>query len=133
MGSGTFTGTDAHARDGASLATGTDTRGRNAGVSSATESGGERVPGGISARASRRLYLPTVVIAGLAAWLSWQGWEALEQSGVGRVINIDRFDLAGPAVIGFVLVVMTVEQLWPAERRPVLARGHLLDLGYLLF
>jgi sterol desaturase/sphingolipid hydroxylase (fatty acid hydroxylase superfamily) len=74
-----------------------------------------------------------VVIAGLAAWLSWQGWEVLEQTGVGRAINIDRFDLAGPAVIGFVLVVMTVEQLWPAERRPVLARGHLLDLGYLLF
>ena len=102
-------------------------------MSSATESGSERVPGGTSARASRRLYLPTVVIAGLAAWLSWQGWEALEQSGVGRAINIDRFDLAGPTVIGFVLVVMTVEQLWPAERRPVLARGHLLDLGYLLF
>jgi len=102
-------------------------------VSTATESGGEMVPSEIPARVSRRLYLPTVVIAGLAAWLSWQGWEALEQFGIGRAINVDRFDLAGPVVIGFVLVVMTVEQLWPAERRPVLARGHLLDLGYLLF
>ena len=102
-------------------------------MSTATESGGEMVPSEIPARVSRRLYLPTVVIAGLAAWLSWQGWEALEQFGIGRAINVDRFDLAGPVVIGFVLVVMTVEQLWPAERRPVLARGHLLDLGYLLF
>jgi sterol desaturase/sphingolipid hydroxylase (fatty acid hydroxylase superfamily) len=36
-------------------------------------------------------------------------------------------------VIGFVLVIFSIEQLWPAERRPVLARGHLLDLGYLVF
>jgi len=102
-------------------------------VSTATEPGSGTVPGEISARVSRRLYLPTVVIAGLAAWLSWRGWEALEQFGVGRAINVDRYDLAGPVVIGFVLAVMTVEQLWPAERRPVMARGHLLDLGYLLF
>ena len=102
-------------------------------MSTATEPGSGTVPGEISARVSRRLYLPTVVIAGLAAWLSWRGWEALEQFGVGRAINVDRYDLAGPVVIGFVLAVMTVEQLWPAERRPVMARGHLLDLGYLLF
>ena len=93
----------------------------------------ETLPGEASAPGSRRLYLPTIVIAGLAAWLSWRGWEALEQFGVGRAINVDRYDLAGPVVIGFVLAVMTVEQLWPAERRPVMARGHLLDLGYLLF
>ena len=48
-------------------------------MSSATESGSERVPGGMSARASRRLYLPTVVMAGVTAWLSWRGWAALEQ------------------------------------------------------
>ena len=35
-------------------------------------------------------------------------------------------------MIGFVLVIFSIEQLWPAERRPLLARGHLLDLGYLV-
>ena len=39
-----------------------------------------------SQRASRRLYLPTIVIASLAAWLSWRGWTALGQTGVGVVM-----------------------------------------------
>jgi sterol desaturase/sphingolipid hydroxylase (fatty acid hydroxylase superfamily) len=112
-------------------------------VSAATESVGagretaldqpEAAPGRPSARGSRRLYLPTVVIAGLAAWLSWRGWNALEGVGPARSISAGRFQLAGPVVIGFVLVVFSIEQLWPAERRPLLARGHLLDLGYLVF
>jgi hypothetical protein len=35
-------------------------------------------------------------------------------------------------VLGFVLVVFLIEQIRPAERRAVWARGHLLDLVYLL-
>jgi len=107
-------------------------------VSTATKSGiagarDETAGGQRLAWASRRLYLPTVVIAVVAAWLSWRGWNALDQFGTARSINAGRFQLAGPVVIGFVLVVFSIEQLWPAERRPVLARGHLLDLGYLVF
>ncbi len=98
------------------------------------EDRGGTVTGEASARGGgRRLYLPTIVIAGLAAWLSWRGWSVLGQSGVGRSINAGRWELAGPVVIGFVVVVFSIEQLWPAQRRPLLARGHLLDLGYLLF
>jgi sterol desaturase/sphingolipid hydroxylase (fatty acid hydroxylase superfamily) len=82
---------------------------------------------------SRRLYLPSLVLAGLAAWLSWRGWNDLAQYGVARSVEAGRFQLAGPAVLGFVLVVTLIEQLWPAQRRPLLARGHLLDLCYLLF
>ena len=81
---------------------------------------------------SRRLYLPTLVLAGLAAWLSWRGWNDLAQYGVARSVDAGRFQLAGPAVLSFVLVVTLIEQLWPAQRRPLLARGHLLDLCYLL-
>jgi sterol desaturase/sphingolipid hydroxylase (fatty acid hydroxylase superfamily) len=80
----------------------------------------------------RRLYLPTVVVAGLACWLSWRGWLALSGSGIARSVSAGRFELAGPVVLGFVALVMVAERLWPAERRPLLARGHLLDLGYLL-
>jgi hypothetical protein len=98
-------------------------------VSTATESGTATVPGEITARVSRRLYLPTVVMAGITAWLSWRGWTALEQFGPARSVSAGRFQLAGPIVIGFVLVIFSIEQLWPAERRPLLARGHLLDLG----
>jgi sterol desaturase/sphingolipid hydroxylase (fatty acid hydroxylase superfamily) len=85
-----------------------------------------------SARSTRRLYLPTVAVAGIAAWLSWFGWETLAQYGPVHSIWAGQFELAGPAVTGFVLVVFLIEQVWPAQRRPLLARGHLLDMVYML-
>jgi sterol desaturase/sphingolipid hydroxylase (fatty acid hydroxylase superfamily) len=80
----------------------------------------------------RRFYLPTAVIAGIAGWLSWRGWTQLSDFGVGRSVSAGRFQLAGPVVLGFVLVMFGIEQLRPAVRRPVLARGHVVDLCYLL-
>jgi sterol desaturase/sphingolipid hydroxylase (fatty acid hydroxylase superfamily) len=80
----------------------------------------------------RRLYLPTVIIAGLAGWLGWLGAGQLADLGLARQINAGRFELAGPAVLAFVLVMFGIEQLRPAERRPLLARGHLVDMCYLL-
>jgi sterol desaturase/sphingolipid hydroxylase (fatty acid hydroxylase superfamily) len=82
---------------------------------------------------SRKLCLSTVLITGLAAWLSWQGWNALGQSGVAQSVDAGRFELAGPAVLGFVLVICVIEQIWPAQPRRLFARGHLLDFCYLLF
>jgi sterol desaturase/sphingolipid hydroxylase (fatty acid hydroxylase superfamily) len=84
-------------------------------------------------KARGRLYLPTIAITGVAAWLSWRGWEALGQDSITRSVNAGRFELAGPAVLGFVLAVCVIEQIWPAQRRPVLARGHLLDFCYAVF
>jgi sterol desaturase/sphingolipid hydroxylase (fatty acid hydroxylase superfamily) len=81
---------------------------------------------------ARGLYLPTIAITGVAAWLSWRGWTALGQSGAVRSIDAGRFELAGPAVLGFVVAVCVIERIWPAERRPLLARGHRLDVCYLL-
>ena len=78
----------------------------------------------------RRIYLPTVPITGLAVWLSWRGFQALGQDGFIRSVDAGRFQLAGPVVLGFVLAVCVLEQIWPAERRPLLARGHRLDFGY---
>jgi sterol desaturase/sphingolipid hydroxylase (fatty acid hydroxylase superfamily) len=85
-----------------------------------------------SASHARRLYLPSVAVASAAAWLAWQGWEELSEAGPLHSIRAGEFQLAGPAVLGFVLVVTLIEQIWPAQRRPLLARGHLLDLGYLM-
>jgi sterol desaturase/sphingolipid hydroxylase (fatty acid hydroxylase superfamily) len=82
--------------------------------------------------AVRGLYLPTFAIAGVAAWLSWRGWAALGRSGAVRSIGAGRFELAGPVVLGFVLAVCVIERIRPAERRRLLARGHGLDLCYLL-
>jgi sterol desaturase/sphingolipid hydroxylase (fatty acid hydroxylase superfamily) len=83
-------------------------------------------------RRDRRLYLPTLAIAALAAWLGWRGASQLSDFGVARSIAAGRFELAGPVVLGFVLVMFGVEQAWPAVRRPLLARGHLVDMCYLL-
>jgi sterol desaturase/sphingolipid hydroxylase (fatty acid hydroxylase superfamily) len=85
-----------------------------------------------AAASSRRLYLPTIVVAGLAGWLSWLGWQQLAQYGPVRSITAGQFQLAGPAVTSFVLVVFLIEQVRPAQRRPLLARGHLLDICYML-
>lgn len=70
------------------------------------------------------------MIAGLAAWLSYRGWTALAGTGVARSFDAGRYQLAGPVVLGFVLTVCVLEQIFPAQRRPLLARGHLLDFGY---
>lgn len=87
-----------------------------------------------SVRAGRRgLYLPTIAITGLAAWLSWRGWQALGRGGLARSVDAGRFELAGPVVLGFVLAVCVLEQIRPAQRRPVFARGHLLDFCYAVF
>ena len=81
---------------------------------------------------SRRLYLPTFLIAAAAAWLAWNGWEELSEFGPLGAIHAQQAELAGPAVIAFVLAVFVIEQIRPAERHRVLARGHVLDLIYLL-
>ena len=95
--------------------------------------GVETKPARESWRASRRLCLPTIVIAGLTAWLSYRGWTALGQTGVGRSFDDGRYQLAGPVVLGFVLTVCVLEQIFPAQRRPLFARGHLLDFCYAVF
>jgi sterol desaturase/sphingolipid hydroxylase (fatty acid hydroxylase superfamily) len=76
--------------------------------------------------------LPTLAIAAVATVLAWRGWAALGSYGPLHAIRSGQVELAGPVVLGFVLIVFGIEQLVPAERRQVLARGHLLDLGYLL-
>ncbi len=100
-------------------------------VEQVTETG--RPVTGSARQLSRGLYLPTLAITGLAVWLTWRGWNALAQFGIARAVNAGRFELAGPAVLGFVLTVCITEQIWPAQRRPLLARGHLLDFCYAVF
>jgi hypothetical protein len=49
-----------------------------------------------SQRSTRRLYLPTIVIAGLAAWLSYRGWTALAETGVARSFDAGRYTWPAP-------------------------------------
>ena len=50
----------------------------------------------------------------------------------GPSIASSRHQLIGPVVIGFLILVLGAERLWPAVPRPLLARGHLQDGLYLL-
>jgi sterol desaturase/sphingolipid hydroxylase (fatty acid hydroxylase superfamily) len=79
----------------------------------------------------RALYLPTLAIALVSGWFAWSGWNALSGRGQIAAIRAGQLDYAGPVVLGVVFVVVVLEQRWPAQRRPILARGHLLDLCYL--
>jgi sterol desaturase/sphingolipid hydroxylase (fatty acid hydroxylase superfamily) len=82
--------------------------------------------------AQRRIALPTAVITAMTAVLAWRGWIALREIGPLHAIKAGQVQLAGPVVAGFVAVVFLIEQRAPAERRPVNARGHLLDLAYFI-
>ena len=54
----------------------------------------------------RRLYLPTFLVAAAAAGLAWRGWQELSEFGPLRAIHSEQAELAGPAVISFVLAVL---------------------------
>ncbi len=88
------------------------------------------VPSRTQAR-TRVLCAPTLVIAGATAALVWFAVESLEHAGVlGRALTAGRAELIAPAVVGLVAVVLVCERLWPAEQRPLLARGHVHDAAY---
>jgi sterol desaturase/sphingolipid hydroxylase (fatty acid hydroxylase superfamily) len=80
----------------------------------------------------RRIAAPTVAITAATGWLAWRGWVALQSYGPLRSIRAGQAELAGPVVLGFVLVVFVIEAFAPAERHRVFARGHVLDVGYML-
>jgi sterol desaturase/sphingolipid hydroxylase (fatty acid hydroxylase superfamily) len=80
----------------------------------------------------RRVYLPSLLALAAAAVLAWRGWQALAAYGPLRAIHAGELRYAGPVVLSFVAVVFVLERIWPAQERPVLARGHVLDFGYLV-
>jgi sterol desaturase/sphingolipid hydroxylase (fatty acid hydroxylase superfamily) len=79
-----------------------------------------------------RVFLPVVVIAGVAAWLTWLGIDAIGTGDVVRSMDSGRAELVGPIVILFVAATFLAERRWPAEARPALARGHVHDALYLV-
>jgi sterol desaturase/sphingolipid hydroxylase (fatty acid hydroxylase superfamily) len=85
-----------------------------------------------SLTAAQRVNAASLTVAGVSAVLAWYGWEALAAVGPWRSIRAGQLHYAGPVVLGFVALVFAAERIWPAQRRAVLARGHVTDLGYLV-
>jgi sterol desaturase/sphingolipid hydroxylase (fatty acid hydroxylase superfamily) len=95
------------------------------------QSGTVTAPVGPGWRWARRLYAPSFVLAAITAALAWRGAVVLDRTGdLGRALTGARHELAGPVVIGFVALVSVCERLWPRQRRPLLAKGHVQDAAF---
>jgi sterol desaturase/sphingolipid hydroxylase (fatty acid hydroxylase superfamily) len=78
---------------------------------------------------SSRVYLPAVGIAALAAVLVGIGWSD-DWGGerfTGSLTSL-RVVLVGPLALAIIGVFLVVERLWPAQPRPLFARGYRHDL-----
>jgi sterol desaturase/sphingolipid hydroxylase (fatty acid hydroxylase superfamily) len=87
-------------------------------------------PGKAGARLAwwRRLCLSSLVLAGLTVLVLWVGVAGLLRQGrLEAVLSAGRAELAAPLLVALVVAAAICERIWPAERRPVLARGHVQD------
>jgi len=62
-------------------------------------------------------------------WVAVAG--LLRQGGLGTVLSAGWAELAAPLLVALVVATGICERIWPAERRPVLARGHVQDACFL--
>jgi sterol desaturase/sphingolipid hydroxylase (fatty acid hydroxylase superfamily) len=86
----------------------------------------------IPARTGWRVSPASMVLAGVTIFLLWVAVaELLGQGSLGGVLSAGWAELAAPLLVGLVVVTGICERIWPAEPRPVLARGHLQDACYL--
>jgi sterol desaturase/sphingolipid hydroxylase (fatty acid hydroxylase superfamily) len=80
----------------------------------------------------RRLCPPSFVLAGITALVVWVAVAALLRQGrLEAVLSAGRAELAAPLLVALVVATGICERIWPAERRPVLARGHVQDACFL--
>ena len=76
----------------------------------------------------RRLCPASLVLAGVTALVLWAAVTVLLRQGrLGTVLSAGRAELAAPLLVALVVATGICERIWPAERRPVLARGHVQD------
>ncbi len=78
---------------------------------------------------SSRVYLPAVWVAGLAAALVGIGWSDHwgGERFTGSLTSL-RVVLVGPLTLAIIGIFLIVERIWPAQQRPLFARGYRHDL-----
>jgi sterol desaturase/sphingolipid hydroxylase (fatty acid hydroxylase superfamily) len=90
-------------------------------------------PRRIYPRASTTAWLGVLGITGLAVWLGAVGLRELLHAGdLASALAAARDNSVGPAVLVVAAVLLLAELAWPATRRPLFARAHLVDATYLL-
>lgn len=74
-------------------------------------------------------------VLGVALAGAWFGWVGATRLAAGQdfrhTIATQRAVMAGPALLIAVGVIFLAERRWPAVRRPMLTRAHVVDAGYL--
>jgi len=79
----------------------------------------------------RRLCLPSFALAAITVIVLWVAVAGLLRQGrLETVLSAGRAELAAPLLVALVVATGICERIWPAERRPVLARGHVQDACY---
>jgi sterol desaturase/sphingolipid hydroxylase (fatty acid hydroxylase superfamily) len=78
-----------------------------------------------------RVYLPACSIAAVAVILIGVGW-ATRWGGARFADSATSLHavVAGPVTLAIIGVILVVERIWPAQQRPLVARGHRHDLLY---
>jgi sterol desaturase/sphingolipid hydroxylase (fatty acid hydroxylase superfamily) len=80
----------------------------------------------------QRLCLSSFALAGITALIVWVAIaDLLKQGRLDTVLSAGRAELAAPLLVVLVVATGICERIWPAEPRPVLARGHVQDACYL--
>jgi sterol desaturase/sphingolipid hydroxylase (fatty acid hydroxylase superfamily) len=91
------------------------------------------VPGQARVRLAwwRRLCPSSFVLAGITVVVLWVAVAGLLRQGrLETVLSAGRAELAAPLLVALVVATGICERIWPAERRPVLARGHVQDVCF---
>lgn len=85
----------------------------------------------LASSVSARVYVPACLIVAFAAFLIGFGW-ATGWGGADYAGSVDllRIVVLGPVSLGLIGVILVVERVRPAQRRPLFARGHRQDVLY---
>jgi sterol desaturase/sphingolipid hydroxylase (fatty acid hydroxylase superfamily) len=79
----------------------------------------------------RRLCPSSFALAGVTVIVVWAGVaDLLRQGRLETVLRAGWAELAAPVLVALVVAAGVCERIWPAEPRPVLARGHVQDACY---
>ena len=79
-----------------------------------------------------RLSPPSFMLAAITGLILWMAVTALLRQGqLEMVLSAGWGELAAPLLVALVVTTGICERIWPAEPRPLLARGHVQDALYL--
>lgn len=89
---------------------------------------------GVWREVSSRVYLPALLIPVFAAGLVGIGWATGWNGADFAAALADlRVEVVGPLALGIITVFLVAERVRPAQRRPLVARGHRHDLLFTVF